>query len=75
MPKDSVLIHPYVTEKTMNFMSGTPTQKFKDGNKLEFLVTRDATKAEIKADFESHFDVKVVLRLNSLRDTRQKTSA
>ena len=59
MPKDSVLIHPYVTEKTMNFMSGTPTQKFKDGNKLEFLVTRDATKAEIKADFESHFDVKV----------------
>ena len=59
MPKDSVLIHPYVTEKTMNFMSGTPTQKFKDGNQLEFLVTRDATKAEIKADFESHFDVKV----------------
>lgn len=59
MARDSVLIHPYVTEKTMNFMSGTPTQKFKDGNKIEFLVRRDATKAQIKEDFEANFEVKV----------------
>ena len=59
MARDSVLIHPYVTEKTMNFMSGTPTQKFKDGNKIEFLVRRDATKAQIKELFEANFEVKV----------------
>ena len=59
MARDSVLIHPFVTEKTMNFMSGTPTQKFKDGNKIEFLVRREATKAQIKEDFEAYFDVKV----------------
>ena len=35
-----VLLHPYVTEKTMNHMTGTPTQDFKDGNKMEFIVVR-----------------------------------
>jgi len=57
---DKVLLHPYVTEKTMNYMAGTPTQDFKDGNKIEFLVHRDASKAEIKEAFEKRFDVKVV---------------
>jgi large subunit ribosomal protein L23 len=54
-----VLLHPYVTEKTMNHMTGTPTQDFKDGNKIEFVVLKEATKKQIKEAFESHFDVKV----------------
>ena len=57
--KKDVLLHPFVTEKTMNHMTGTPTQDFKDGNKLEFLVLRSATKVQIKKAFEERFDVKV----------------
>jgi len=57
--KESVLLHPYVTEKTMNYMGGTPTQDFKDGNRIEFVVLKDATKQQIKEAFEAHFDVKV----------------
>ena len=56
---EGILLHPYVTEKTMNQMTGTPTQDFKDGNKLEFIVKRSASKAEIKAAFEKQFEVKV----------------
>ncbi len=56
---DEILLHPYVTEKTMNQMTGTPNQDFKDGNRLEFIVRRDATKPEIKAAFERQFEVKV----------------
>ena len=56
---DQILLHPYVTEKTMNHMTGTPHLDFKDGNRLEFIVRRDATKPEIKAAFERRFDVKV----------------
>jgi large subunit ribosomal protein L23 len=56
---DQVLLHPYVTEKTMNHMTGTPHLDFKDGNRLEFIVRREATKSEIKAAFERRFDVKV----------------
>lgn len=55
----SVLIHPYVTEKTMNAMSGTATNNLKDGNRLEFLVKRDATKAQIKEAFEKRYEVEV----------------
>lgn len=54
-----VLLYPYVTEKSMNHMTGTPTQNFKDGNKIEFIVLRNATKQEIKEAFEKRFDVKV----------------
>ena len=54
-----ILIRPFVTEKAMNHMSGTPTQKFKDGNRIEFIVHRDADKPEIKAAFEERFEVKV----------------
>ena len=54
-----VLLHPYVTEKTMNAMSGTPSQDLKDGNKLEFVVRRDAKRPEIKKAFEERFDAKV----------------
>jgi large subunit ribosomal protein L23 len=56
---DDILLHPYVTEKTMNHMTGTPTQDYKDGNKLEFIVHRDASKADIKRAFEKRFEVKV----------------
>lgn len=47
----NVLIHPYVTEKTMFQME--------DENKLEFVVRRDATKQDIKKAFEELFEVKV----------------
>jgi len=57
--KDNILIHPYVTEKAMNHLSGSPLQNFKDGNRLEFIVNRNASKSQIKEAFESRFDVKV----------------
>lgn len=59
MKQNDVLIRPYVTEKAMNHMSGTPTQAFKDGNKIEFIVHRDADKHQIKTVFEERFEVKV----------------
>ena len=42
----------------MNHMTGTPTQDFKDGNKLEFVVLRKHPNSRSKA-FEDHFEVKV----------------
>lgn len=54
-----VLLHPYVTEKSMNAIDGTPAQDLKDGNRIEFIVKRDATKTEIKEAFEKTFKVKV----------------
>jgi large subunit ribosomal protein L23 len=59
MVKKEILLHPYVTEKTMNHMTGSPTLDFKDGNKLEFIVLRGATKRQIKETFEKRFEVKV----------------
>lgn len=59
MKQSDVLIRPYVTEKAMNHMSGTPTQAFKDGNRIEFIVNRNADKHQIKAVFEARFEVKV----------------
>ena len=46
-----VIFHPYVTEKTMNFME--------KNNALEFIVKRDATKKQIKAAIEKMFEAKV----------------
>lgn len=46
-----VLLHPFVTEKTMNHMELE--------NKLEFIVRNNATKNEIKAAFEKLYEVKV----------------
>lgn len=60
MVHTDILLHPYVTEKTMNHMAGTPTQDYKDGNRIEFVVLKEATKKEIKEAFEEHFQVKVV---------------
>ena len=46
-----IIFHPYVTEKTMNFME--------KNNALEFVVRRDANKIQIKKAIELMFDVKV----------------
>ena len=54
-----ILLHPYVTEKALNLMSGTPAQDSKDGNRIEFVVRLDATKAQIREAFEKQFEVKV----------------
>ncbi len=59
MKTSDILISPFVTEKSMNHLSGTPTQKYRDGNRIEFLVHRDADKLQIKAAFEERFEVKV----------------
>lgn len=59
MKQSDILIRPYFTEKAQNYMSGTPTQKYKDGNRIEFIVHRQANKQDIKAAFEVRFEVKV----------------
>ena len=46
-----ILLHPFVTEKTMNHMELQ--------NKLEFIVRRTATKPQIKKAFEDLYEVKV----------------
>jgi len=46
-----IIFHPYVTEKTMNFMD--------KNNALEFLVRRTANKKTIKKAVENMFEVKV----------------
>lgn len=58
MPRP-VLLTPYVTEKSMNHISGTSIQGNADGNRLEFIVRRDATKSEIKEAFEKRYEVDV----------------
>ncbi len=54
-----ILLYPIVTEKSLNFLSGTAAQNFKDGNRLEFVVKRDATKGQIREAFEKLFEAKV----------------
>ena len=46
-----VIFHPYVTEKTMNFME--------KNNALEFVVKRSADKKTIQNAIEKLFEVKV----------------
>ncbi|MDR0509298.1 MAG: 50S ribosomal protein L23 [Candidatus Methanoplasma sp.] len=57
--QSDILIRPYVTEKTLNLLSGTSAQNYKDGNKIEFIVHRQASKDDVKAAFEERFEVKV----------------
>ncbi len=65
----TVILHPYVTEKTMNAMSGTPIQDLKDGNRLEFVVRQDATRPEIKRAFEERFEAKVAkINIKTMKD-------
>ena len=59
MKPHEILLHPYVTEKTLNMLQGTPAQNLKDGNRLEFLVRRQATRDQVKVAFEELFQVKV----------------
>jgi large subunit ribosomal protein L23 len=46
-----IILHPYVTEKTMNFMD--------KNNAIEFIVKRDARKKQIKKAIEEMFEAKV----------------
>jgi large subunit ribosomal protein L23 len=46
-----IVFHPFVTEKTMNFMD--------KNNAIEFVVLRKANKNMIKKAVENMFDVKV----------------
>ncbi len=46
-----IIFHPFVTEKTMNFME--------KNNALEFVVKREADKDTIKKAVEEMFEVKV----------------
>ena len=46
-----IILHPYVTEKSMNQME--------KNNALEFIVKRNADKNQIKRSIEKMFDVKV----------------
>ncbi len=65
----TIILHPYVTEKTMNSMSGTPVQDLKDGNRLEFVVRKDAKKPDIKKAFEERFEAKVdKINIKIMRD-------
>lgn len=65
----TIILHPYVTEKTMNSMSGTPNQDLTDGNRLEFVVRKDATKTDIKKAFEDRFEAKVAkINIKIMRD-------
>ena len=48
---DTILLHTYVTEKTLNLME--------NHNALMFIVKQVATKPEIKKAFEELFEVKV----------------
>ena len=54
-----VIYHPFVTEKTLNMMAGTPQQNLTDGNRLEFVVNMTANKLEIKAAFETLYEADV----------------
>ena len=47
----NIIYHPFVTEKTMNFMD--------KNNAIEFVVKRDADKKQIKKAVEEMFEVKV----------------
>jgi large subunit ribosomal protein L23 len=46
-----IIFHPFVTEKTMNFME--------KNNAIEFVVRRTANKKQIKNAVEEMFEVKV----------------
>mgnify|MGYP006284650783 FL=1 len=46
-----ILLHPYVTEKTLNLME--------NHNSLMFIVRQDSEKGQIKRAFENLFEVEV----------------
>ncbi|MCQ2055902.1 MAG: 50S ribosomal protein L23 [archaeon] len=56
MNASNILIRPVFAEKAMSAI-GTPNTK--GGNKIEFIVHRNASKTEIKTVFEERFEVKI----------------
>lgn len=66
MNPHDIILHPYITEKSLNAVSRTHKKVGKGGkveyipeNKLEFMVKRTATKQEIKKAIEQLFEIKV----------------
>ncbi|MEA2055439.1 MAG: 50S ribosomal protein L23 [Candidatus Thermoplasmatota archaeon] len=51
MDSYDIILHPFVTEKTMNMME--------KNNALEFVVRRNANKQQIKRAIEQMFEVKL----------------
>jgi ribosomal protein L23 len=60
MQRDSVLLYPLVTEKTVKMIERE--------NKLVFVIAPDASSYEVARDFEKTFEVKVK-KVNILRRT------
>ncbi|MCQ2085844.1 MAG: 50S ribosomal protein L23 [archaeon] len=58
MNASSILIRPVFSEKAMSVI-GVPAKDSKSGNKIEFIVHRNASKLEIKTVFEERFEVKI----------------
>lgn len=61
-----IIMHPYITEKSLNFVSKTNKKINKKGdvehipeNKLEFIVRRTATKHQVKKAIEELLEVKI----------------
>lgn len=61
-----IILHPYITEKSLNFVSKANKKINEKGNieyipenKLEFIVKRSATKKQVKKAVEELFEVKV----------------
>ena len=51
-----ILLHPYVTEKTLNLME--------NHNSLMFVVRQDSDKGQIKRAFEELFGKQAIIKLN-----------
>lgn len=58
-PPERVILHPYVTEKTMDEMENQ--------NRLEFVVDRRATKPDIKRAVEKLYQAKVLKVTTKIR--------
>ena len=56
-----VIIMPWITEKTLEARRGADPEggHLENNNRIEFLVRREATKADIKRAVEALLDVKV----------------
>ena len=63
---NGVIHHPLVTEKAMNEMDFD--------NKLQFIVHLDATKAEVRDEIESRYDV-VIEKVNTQVTPKGKKKA
>ena len=77
MKKDpyKIILHPYTTEKTMNQMQKPTAKELPDGNKnlnkLHFVVSKNATKPEIKKAIEELLGAKIT-KINTKITNRGK---